>query len=270
MNEIKIFENPEFGKVRIVQINGDPLFVGKDVAEILGYSDLKHCILDHVDEVDRVNSKTQGRNDPEFGQRGTWLINESGVYALIFGSKLSEAKEFKHWVTSEVLPTIRKTGGYISNDDMFIETYLPFADDNTKMMFRTTLETVRKQNEIIQSQKKEIIHKEDVIVGLVDEISLADKRQILNRVVRYKHANYQERWSLLYREFENKYHMNLSRRLDTYNENHKPKCKSKVEYIDKILNKIPELYELAVKLFENDIKELVKEMYSVVVDKSKT
>lgn len=113
------------------------------------------------------------------------------------------------------------------------------------------------------SLRKEIEYKEDVIVGLVDEISLADKRQILNRVVKYKHANYRERWSMLYREFENKYHMDLSRRFETYNETHKPKCKSKVEYIDKVLNKIPELYELAAKLFENDVKELVEEMYGI-------
>ncbi len=111
--------------------------------------------------------------------------------------------------------------------------------------------------------KKEIEHKEDVIVGLVDEITLAEKRQILNRVVRYNHANYKERWNILYREFENKYHMDLSRRLDSYNEDHKPKCKSKLDYIDKVLNKIPEVYELAAKLFENDVKALVEEMYSV-------
>lgn len=122
------------------------------------------------------------------------------------------------------------------------------------------IETLKTEN---TSLKNEVIHKEDVIVGLVDEISLADKRQILNRVVRYKHANYRERWSTLYREFENKYHMDLSRRFDTYNENHKPKCKSKVDYIDKVLNKIPELYELAAKLYENDVKELVNEMYQL-------
>lgn len=122
------------------------------------------------------------------------------------------------------------------------------------------IETLKTEN---ISLKNEVIHKEDVIVGLVDEISLADKRQILNRVVRYKHANYRDRWSTLYREFENKYHMDLSRRFDTYNESHKPKCKSKVDYIDKVLNKIPELYELAAKLYENDVKELVSEMYQL-------
>lgn len=112
MNELQIFNSEEFGEIRTVNINGEPWLVGKDVAEALGYTDCNHAILDHVDSEDRINSKTQGQNDPEFGQRGAWLINESGLYALIFGSKLDSAKRFKHWVTSEVLPTIRKTGGY--------------------------------------------------------------------------------------------------------------------------------------------------------------
>lgn len=111
-NGIQVFKNEKFGEVRTVEINGNIWFVGKDVASALGYTDLNHCILDHIEEDDRVNSKTQGQNALEFGQRGTWLINESGVYALIFGSKLESAKEFKHWVTSEVLPSIRKTGSY--------------------------------------------------------------------------------------------------------------------------------------------------------------
>lgn len=86
------------------------------MAECLGYSDLTHCITDHVDEEDRVNSKTQGHFNPEFGQRGTWLINESGLYSLILGSKLESAKEFKRWVTSEVLPSIRKHGAYMTDN----------------------------------------------------------------------------------------------------------------------------------------------------------
>ena len=112
MNELQIFSNEEFGEVRSIVIDDEPWFVGKDVAKALGYTDLNHSILDHVDEEDRVNSKTQGQNNPEFGQRGTWLINESGIYALVFGSKLPTSKKFKHWVTSELLPTLRKTGSY--------------------------------------------------------------------------------------------------------------------------------------------------------------
>lgn len=115
--------------------------------------------------------------------------------------------------------------------------------------------------EATEPLKEEIGHKEDVIIGLVDDISLAEKRQILNRVVRYNHANYQERWALLYREFENKYHIDLQKRLDNYNRDNKPKCKNKLDYIDRIMNKIPELYEIATKLFENDIKALIDEMY---------
>ena len=112
MEELQIFNNEEFGNVRSLVINNEPWFVGKDVAEALGYKDVNHAILDHVDEEDKVNSKTQGQNAPELGQRGSWLINESGLYSLILSSKLPNAKKFKHWVTSEVLPTLRKTGSY--------------------------------------------------------------------------------------------------------------------------------------------------------------
>ena len=92
MNELQIFQNKEFGEVRSLVINNEPWFVGKDVAEALGYKDVNHAILDHVDEEDKVNSKTQGQNAPELGQRGSWLINESGLYSLILSSKLPNAK----------------------------------------------------------------------------------------------------------------------------------------------------------------------------------
>lgn len=111
-NAIQIFNNPEFGQVRTITHNGEIWFVGKDVVSALGYTDLTHAVLDHVDEEDRINSKTQGQNNPEFGQRGAWLINESGLYSLVLSSKLSTAKKFKRWVTSEVLPSIRKNGFY--------------------------------------------------------------------------------------------------------------------------------------------------------------
>ena len=111
-NKIQVFSNDEFGKIRTLTIDNEPWFVGKDVAEVLGYTDVSHTILDHVDEEDRVNSKTQGQNAPELGQRGSWLINESGLYSLILSSKLPTAKKFKRWVTSEVLPAIYKTGSY--------------------------------------------------------------------------------------------------------------------------------------------------------------
>jgi len=119
MNEIQIFNNPEFGEIRTLEINNEPWFVGKDIAEVLGYERGTKAIVDHVDEDDRrmVDGKTQSCFGIELGQRGGWLINESGLYSLILSSKLPSAKSFKHWVTSEVLPSIRKTGSYTAKPD---------------------------------------------------------------------------------------------------------------------------------------------------------
>lgn len=108
MNDLKIFENEQFGSIRTLKINGEPWFVGKDVAEILGYSNPSKALIDHVDDEDKLNNETLS----SLGQRGGWLINESGLYSLILSSKLPTAKQFKRWVTSEVLPSIRKAGTY--------------------------------------------------------------------------------------------------------------------------------------------------------------
>lgn len=114
MNEITVFNNDEFGSIRTVTIEHEPWFVGKDVANVLGYERDTKAVTDHVDEDDRKNidGKTQSCFGIELGQRGGWLINESGLYSLILSSKLPSAKKFKRWVTSEVIPSIRKTGSY--------------------------------------------------------------------------------------------------------------------------------------------------------------
>lgn len=116
-NEIQIFSNPEFGEVRTLAIDDEPWLVGKDVAEILGYANPNEAISDHVDDEDKLNSKTLSSFSANLGQRGGWLINESGLYSLIMSSKLPAAKKFKRWVTSEVLPSIRKNGGYIAGQE---------------------------------------------------------------------------------------------------------------------------------------------------------
>ena len=112
MEQLKIFENEEFGQVRTVMRDGEVWFAGKDVAEILGYVDPNKAIAMHVDEEDKLNDKMAS----SLGQRGGWLINESGLYGLILSSKLPSARKFKRWVTSEVLPAIRKTGNYEMDD----------------------------------------------------------------------------------------------------------------------------------------------------------
>ena len=146
-NMIKTFVNEEFGTVRTLMKDGQPWFVGKDIAHILGYADLNKAIAMHVDDEDKkLNDKTSS----SFGQRGATLINESGFYSLVLASRMPNAKKFKRWVTSEVLPTIRRTGGYVGNEDMFVENYLPFADDAVKNLFRLNLMTIRQLNEKIR------------------------------------------------------------------------------------------------------------------------
>lgn len=108
MNDLQIFSNSEFGSIRTVTVNGEPWFVGKDIAEALGYSNSRKALADHVDEEDKGVTKC----DTPSGTQNMTIINESGLYSLILSSKLPNAKKFKRWVTSEVLPAIRKTGHY--------------------------------------------------------------------------------------------------------------------------------------------------------------
>lgn len=116
MKEIipQVFSNSEFGEIRVIKDeNSEPWFVAKDVCDILGYQNASKAISDHVDHEDKLNNETLS----SLGQRGGWLINESGLYSLILTSKLSQAKAFKRWVTHEVLPTIRRDGGYMVAKD---------------------------------------------------------------------------------------------------------------------------------------------------------
>lgn len=165
-SELKIFENEKFGKVRTMVIQDEPWFVGKDVAAALGYGDgnnqskaLTNAIKDHVDDEDKhlmSYDEFKGYQNGDLkgiSHYGAFVINESGVYALIFGSKLPAAQEFKHWVTSEVLPTIRKTGGYVNNEDQFVNTYLSHLDPHSKQLFHLTLEALKDANRQIKELK---------------------------------------------------------------------------------------------------------------------
>lgn len=160
MADIQIFQNNKFGSVRTTVIDNEPWFVGKDVASVLGYMKPLNAIAKHVEEDDSLK---RGLTDNLGRTQDTILINESGLYSLVLSSKLPTAKAFKKWVTSEILPTIRKTGGYVDNDDLFLNTYLPTADDATRGLFKATLVTMRKQTEMLEAQKREIAEKSSVI-----------------------------------------------------------------------------------------------------------
>lgn len=118
MNEVEIFKNEEFGEIRTVVIENEPWFVGRDVATALGYAKPENAIATHVEKEDKYTTTLKQGNGTNLTSKTT-LINESGIYSLIFGSKLESAKRFKHWVTSEVLPTIRKHGAYMTDEKAF-------------------------------------------------------------------------------------------------------------------------------------------------------
>ena len=125
MNELKTFQNPEFGEIRIVEVNNEPWFVGKDVAVILGYAKPENAIATHVDIDDKTTTLIQG-NGSNYKSK-TILINESGLYSLILSSKMPNAKKFKRWVTSEVLPSIRKHGVYMTDQKAYDIAHNPNA-----------------------------------------------------------------------------------------------------------------------------------------------
>lgn len=273
ISEIQIFNSnlhPEFGNLRTLTIDGEPWFVGKDVAEALGYSNTKKAILDHVDADDKTLIQRSQNVTFEIPNRGMTIINESGLYSLILSSKLESAKTFKHWVTAEVLPTIRKTGGYINQDraDDVLNYYMPFLDENYKNLFKLNLQaldqqnkTIRKQKIIIETQKQDIKDFQEALDAYTKDVPLATKRMLINRLIRFPGTNFGLRWMVLYREFDNVYHMSVKARMNKYNATHTPMCKSQMEFIDLHLGMVNELFDLAVKLFKSDYEALIQQMY---------
>lgn len=261
--EMTVFKNlvhPEFGELRTVEIDGEPWFVGKDVAAALGYANPTKAAREKVYQEDRGVSKI----DTPSGTQQMTIINESGLYSLILSSKLPSAKEFKHWVTSEVLPSIRKNGAYIRNQ----ENMTP-----AEIVARGLIAAQK----IIEEREKEIAHlnnrcgrltqavdeKQDVINAISRNVPAPTKRMMLNRVMRRRSPELaQSRWSYLYARFDEIYHKNVKIRMKNYNaEPGHRKCYSILDFIEKVLNMLDELYDLAVKLFESDFTQLMQEMH---------
>ena len=167
MNELQVFNNDEFGSIRTVTIENEPWFVGKDVAEVLGYTNPSKALSDHVDTEDKLNNETL----LSLGQRGGWLINESGLYSLIMSSKLPSAKKFKRWVTSEVLPAIRKTGSY----------NLPDFSNPAEAARAWAKEYEEKQKALAQvTEMKPKAEFYDDITGSTDTIDIGSVAKVLN------------------------------------------------------------------------------------------
>lgn len=153
MNNISTFNNPAFGSVRAVSVNDEPYFVGKDVAEILGYERPTDAVRKRVDPDDRGVAKME---TPSGAQEMT-IINESGLYSLILSSKLPKAKEFKRWVTAEVLPAIRKTGGYINDTAQFVESYFGQLEPNQKHALTMVFDESKRMSAQLKEQAPKVL-----------------------------------------------------------------------------------------------------------------
>ena len=208
-NELKIFENKEFGSIRTMDIDGKPYFVSKDVAGILGYTNPSKALSDHVDDEDKLNNESLS----SLGQRGGWLINESGLYSLILSSKLPGVKKFKRWVTSDVLPTIRKNGMYatdelLANPDFAISVFQQLKAEKEE---KQRLLTVNYQQQQIIGELQPKANYVDIILnnkGLVTITQIAKDygmsgrkmNDLLNKYgVQYKQSG---QW-LLYSKYHN-------------------------------------------------------------------
>ena len=250
-NEVKIFENDEFGSVRTLEINGEPYFVGKDVTDILGYQNGSRDINRHVDEDDREKVMIfDGNQDKE-----SIIINESGLYSLILSSKLPTAKKFKRWVTSEILPSIRKTGGYLANSDMMVSTYFgnlpPEQQTLVKGLFdniiaqQTKIDTLTTTNEVLTT----------------DILSWADRPLVNALVRRYAgyacDGNFASAWIEFKKELLYKYSININSRITAYiNKNGKKPHTLDVITDDEVLSALKTI----VSLCENkniDISDLL-------------
>lgn len=153
MNNLQIFNNDQFGQIRTTVKDGAPLFVAADVCRALE-------IQNHKDAIKRLDDDEKSGvvlTDPHGRPQETNCVTESGLYALVLGSRKPEAKAFKRWITHDVLPTIRQTGGYVSDEQQFVNTYLPFADANTKALFGQTLAQLRAANEQLEQQKPKVL-----------------------------------------------------------------------------------------------------------------
>lgn len=261
-SQCEIFNHPEFGNLRCIEIDGEPWFVGKDVATALGYKDTSDALKKHVESEDKLT-----RRFADSGQnRQMWIINESGLYSLILSSKLESAKRFKRWVISEVLPCIRKHGGYVvGQENMPKEVLLAHAVLESQKIIEENAKEIAKLHNECSLLNDQVEHSQEIIDAFSKNITPSEKRAILNRLMTWHHgAVAGSRWTVLYREFEAKYHFNLDVRIKNYNKNPDNKrIKSKLEYVDCVLGMLDQLYELAVKLFHSDAEALIEEMYYV-------
>ena len=176
MNELQIFKSSEFGQVRTVTIDGEPWLVGKDIATALGYANTRKALNDHVDDEDKGVTKC----DTLGGAQEMTIINESGLYSLVLSSKLPTAKKFKHWVTAEILPSIRRTGGYIANAETMTDAEIM---SKALLIAKKTIENREQRIHSLEAESERMKPKEifaDAVSASSSSILIGDLAKILH------------------------------------------------------------------------------------------
>ena len=257
MNDLQIFNNEEFGQIRTVTIDNEPWFVGKDVAEALGYSEPRSAVSKKVDDTDKGVAEMETPS----GKQNMTIINESGLYALIFGSKLDSAKRFKHWVTSEVLPSIRKHGMYavdelVNNPELLIKVATELKEEREKN--RELENTVHEMNKTIgeltpKANYVDVILKSKSTV-LVTQIAqdYGMSAKAFNKLLKDLHIQHKvgQQW-ILYRPYLGNDYVH-SKTIDIIRSDGRPDVKMQTEWTQKGR---PFLYET---LKEHDIYPMIE------------
>lgn len=249
MSNLQIFKNESFGEVRVTEVNGEPYFCLADVCRAL---DLRQGdVRQRLDEgvVSTQPLSTAG------GTQMANFVNEDGLYDVILDSRKPEARRFRKWVTKEVLPSIRKHGTYMT--DGFIERTLNDPDYLMQVIKQWKVERQERMEAEAKNKrlKEENTYKTQIIEGLTEDIPLAEKRQRIVQIMnKTSHGDFGNVYRLLYNEFDKKFHINVGLRMSKM----KYEGWNYLDYVEKEMHMIPELYELACKLFESDYNKLIE------------
>ena len=253
MQTVQLFKSADFGEIRTLIMDNEPWFVGRDVAEILGYSNSRDALAKHVDEEDKGVAKC----DTLGGMQDLTIINESGLYSLIFSSKLPNAKKFKHWVTSEVLPSIRKNGIYATEN--IINQILENPDLGTEMFTKLKEERAARAK---AEQKVTILQNENDLLTQ-EALEWAD-RPLINALVRaygYGIDDFSQGWRDFKKELLYRYGINVNARITNHLNNSNSKQKPKtLDMLDD--SELQNAVTTAVSLCRNkgiDISEIIEQ-----------
>lgn len=260
----QVLSHAVFGQLEVFTQEDKFFFPASEVATILGYKNPRDAIRRHCIESGVVSfpvETAKGVQDKNF-------ITEGNLYRLITKSKLEASVQFEQWVFDQVLPTLRSKGGVVVNATNFADTLFPHVEGESKELLRAILKNVEQQNALISQQQQtievqqlDIKMNEEIITTLTDDVELADKRAMLSKIIlKAGVAKAQQRWRALYRQFEAVYHVRLQQRLDRYNLENTPKLLTKLDYIHQVMDRIDDLYAIAVRMYATDIEAIKEEI----------